>query len=191
MVEPTTCYFELEQMTLLELLGLSRPAETEAHSSEADALRRIVSALDEIEPEKARYIACFAYLLGRVANADLDISEDETREMERIVESRGGLPEAQAVLVVQIAKSQNKAFGSTQSFTVTQEFNQLATRPQKLAMLDCLFAVSSSDQSISTVEDNEIRNIARELRLDHSDFIASRSTYRQYIETLKRPAPSA
>ena len=176
-------------MSLLELLGLKQPAQ-ESHSSEADALRRIVAALDEMEPAKARYIACFAYLLGRVANADLDISEDETREMERIVEARGGLPETQAILVVQIAKTQNKAFGSTQSFSVTQEFNQLATRDQKLALLDCLFAVSSSDQSISTVEDNEIRSVTRELRLEHSEFIAARSAYREYIETLKRPAAS-
>ena len=95
------------------------------------------------------------------------------------------------MLVVQIAKSQNKAFGSTQSFSVTQECNKLATRDQKLAILDCLFAVSSSDQSISTVEDNEIRNITRELRLEHSEFIAARSAYRQYIETLKRPGGSA
>ena len=169
---------------LLELIGLKQPA-AEGESSEADALRRIVSALDEMEPVKARYIACFSYLLGRVANADLDISDDETREMERIVRERGGLPEEQSILVVQIAKTQNKTFGSTQSFSVTQEFNQLASREQKLALLDCLFGVSSSDQSISTVEDNEIRSITRELKLEHSDFIAARSSYRKYIEALK------
>jgi uncharacterized tellurite resistance protein B-like protein len=56
-------------------------------------------------------------------------------------------------------------------------------------LLNCLFSVSSSDRSISTVEDNEIRMISQELRLDHSDFIAARSAFREHLEVLKRPEP--
>ena len=41
--------------------------------------------------------------------------------------------------------------------------------------MNCLFAVSAVDQSIQTVEDNAIRQIASELRLEHADFIAARS----------------
>jgi uncharacterized tellurite resistance protein B-like protein len=79
-------------------------------------------------------------------------------------------------------------FGGTENFVVAQEFNRVATRAQKLALLNCLFAVSSSDRSISTVEDNEVRKISRELRLDHSDFIAARSAYKEHLEVLrKRP----
>ena len=46
-----------------------------------------------MEPQQARYIAAFAYILGRVAHADLTISEDETGEMEQIVMKYGRLPE--------------------------------------------------------------------------------------------------
>ena len=162
-------------MGIWELLGLggggrSRPAPAKA----SETIRKISAALDELEPDKARYIALFAYILGRVAHADLEITDKEVREMERIVEGLAGLPEEQAVLVVQIAKTQNTMFGSAENFTLTQEFNNVATKPQKLALLNCLFAVSSSDESITTVEDNEIRQIATELRLDHQDFIAAR-----------------
>jgi uncharacterized tellurite resistance protein B-like protein len=62
----------------------------------------------------------------------------------------------------------------------------LASRAQKLALLSCLFAVSSSDRSISTIEDNEIRKISRELRLDHSDFITARAAYKEHLEVLKK-----
>ncbi len=159
-----------------------RQAESRVAS---DTVRKISRAIDELPAERATYIAAFAFILGRVANADLEISDEEVAEMERIVERLGGLPEEQAVLVVQIAKSQHKLFGSTESFIVTQEFNRIATRAQKQALLHCLFAVSSSDQSISVMEDNEIRAITKELRLDHSDFIAARSIYREHLSVLK------
>ena len=125
---------------------------------------------------------------GRVAHADMEISDEETREMERLVEDMGGLPEEQAILVIQLAKTQNVLFGSTENFVVTKEFNRIASRDQKVALLSCLFAVSSADQSISTAEDNEIRRISQELRLDHRDFIAARSAYIHHLEVLKRPA---
>lgn len=171
-------------MSLLDLFRPS-PKRKPAQLSESETLRKITSAIDELPPAEARYIAAFAFILGRVANADLDISDAEIAEMERIVERVGGLDEAQAVLVVQIAKAQHRLFGSTQNFSVTQEFNRIANRMQKQALLHCLFAVSSSDHTISVAEDNEIRAISRELRLDHSDFIAARSNYKEHLSVLK------
>jgi uncharacterized tellurite resistance protein B-like protein len=69
---------------------------------------------------------------------------------------------------------------------VTREFNRIATHEQKLALLECLFAVSAADESISTVEDNEVRQIADELRIEHPEFIAARSAFRDYLAVLKK-----
>jgi uncharacterized tellurite resistance protein B-like protein len=173
-------------MGLLELFGIKGAPEPPESRSASETVRRITEQLDKMDADRAKYIAAFSYLLGRVAHADLSISEQETREMERIVQSVAGLPEEQAILVVQIAKAQHALFGSTENFVVAQEFNRVATRAQKLSLLNCLFAVSSSDRSISTVEDNEIRKISKELRLDHADFIASRSAYKEHLEVLKK-----
>ena len=173
-------------MSIFDFLGVKKSDAAAASGTVSDTVRKITDQLNRMEPGKAKYIASFAYLLGRVANADLTISRQETREMERIIQDVAGLPEEQAILVVQIAQAQHALFGSTENFTVTQEFNAVATRAQKLALLKCLFAVSSSDLSISTVEDNEVRKVSRELRLDHSDFIAARSSYRDYLEVLKK-----
>ena len=175
-------------MGILELFGIHKkdPWE-EQQETPSETIRKITSELDKMDRDQARYIAAFAYVLGRVAHADLDISEEETRAMERLVEDLGGLPEEQAILVVQLAKTQNVLFGGTENFVVTKEFSRIASREQKVALLNCLFAVSSSDQSISSAEDNEIRRISQELRLDHRDFIAARSAYRDHLEVLKRP----
>jgi uncharacterized tellurite resistance protein B-like protein len=155
---------------------------------ETETVRKIVQQLDNLEPERARYIAAFAYILNRVARADMNVSEVEIREMEHQVIHLSRLPDEQAMLVVQIAKTQATLFGGTENFLVTQEFNRMANIEQKLALLDCLFAVAAADQVISSVEDREIRLINDELLLTHDQFIAARSRYRQYLGVLKDPA---
>lgn len=176
-------------MGILELFGINRkdPWE-ERQETPSDTVRKITAQLNDMDREQAKYIASFAYVLGRVAHADLDISDEETAEMERIVQRLGGLPEEQSILVAQLAKTQALLFGGTENFVVTKEFNRIATREQKLALLSCLYAVSASDQSISAVEDNEIRRITQELHLDHEDFIVARSAYRDHLEVLKKPS---
>lgn len=154
-------------------------------SRETDTVRKIVHQLDQLPPEQARYIAAFAYILSRVARADMNISPEETAEMERRVMAVGALPEEQAILVVQMAKTQATLFGGTENFLVTKEFNDMANYEQKLALLRCLFAVAAADQSITPVEDREIRLINDELQLRHDDFIAARLEYRQYLSVLK------
>lgn len=172
-------------MSILRFLGLAEK-EPALDTPETETVRKITDALDRMDPERARYIAAFAYVLARAARADLQISEVETRTMERIVAEHGGLPEEQAILVVQIAKTQNMLFGATEDFVVTREFNNIASREQKLAVLDCLFSVAAAEGLISIQEDNVIRQIASELKLDHPDYIALRSKHRDHLSILRR-----
>lgn len=175
-------------MSILKMLGFGSSATGRAATAaERDTVRKIVDQLDHLPPEHARRVATFAFILSRVAHADLDVSEDETRSMERLVVDKGGLPEEQAMIVVQMAKTQNLLFGGTDNYSVTKEFGKLASREERLALLRCLFAVSAADESISTVESNEIRQIAEELGLDRSDFIELRSEFREHLAVLKPP----
>jgi uncharacterized tellurite resistance protein B-like protein len=170
-------------MSIRTFLGISdKPHHV---SAETETVRKVVEALDQLDPERARFIAAFGYILSRAANADLHISPEETRAMEAAIMEYGQLPEEQATIVVHIAKTRNQLFGATENFLVTREFNRIANREQKLALLDCLFAVSAAEDDISTVEDNEIRQVASELGLDHRDFIAVRSTWRDHLAVLK------
>lgn len=154
-------------------------------AADTDTVRRIAGELDELDPDRARYVACFAYVLGRVARADLHVSREETRAMEEIIVERTGLPREQAVLVVQMAKTHNELFGGTENFVVTRELAAITDADEHRTLLDCLYAVSACDHSITAEEDHEIRRIARELRLDHGDFIAAREPYAEHLEVLK------
>jgi uncharacterized tellurite resistance protein B-like protein len=179
-------------VSIWKILGFGgSEAEDAPEGPGAGTLRRIAEALERLPEDRARYIAAFAYTLGRVANADLEISREETRAMERIVRELGGLGEEEAVLVVEIAKAQNRLFGSTENFLVTREFGASSTHDQKLRLLHCLFAVSAADESVSAVEDNEIRRIATELGLMHEDYIGARSQFRSYLSVLKKPRPES
>ena len=176
-------------MSIREFLGLGKSHATgsaQAGSAYTDTVRKIVASLESMDSDRARFIAAFAFILCRVARADLRISAGETAIMERVVMERGNLPEAQAILIVQMAKTESILFGGTEDFLVTREFNKIATQDEKMALLDCLFAVAS-DEMISTAEDNEISRICSELQIEHDEFIAVRMKFRDQRSVLQKP----
>ena len=168
-------------MLLRRLLGLA-----DDDRDQRSGLEEIERALSDLDPSRARFIACFAYILGRVARADHQITADESAGMERLVAERAGLPPSQAALVVKIATAHGVRHGGTEDFLVTREFARIADRDQRLALLDCLFELSSADRSIVILEDNEVRRIASELKLEHADFISARAAYLQHLKVLDR-----
>lgn len=182
-------------MSIWSLLGfdpkkLAAPAASASAKAETETVRKIVAQLDSAEPEHARYIAAFAYLLTRVAHADHHISKQEAATIERVIMERGservGFSEAQAVLVAEIARVQTTLFAGTENYLVGREFDRLASLEQKLLLIDCLYAVCGADHSISVVEDNEIGRIATELHVDHRDLVNVRLRHRDRLAVLQK-----
>ena len=155
----------------------SAKAEAESNHGDTETVRRIVGELNRLDRARARFLAAFAYVLSRVAAADLDISEVETEKMVEIVQRLGHIPEEQAVLVVAIANNQNQLFGSTEDYLVTREFREIATDEQRHELLDCLFAVSAADETITGDEETQIRQISNELGFSHKEFVQARLAY--------------
>ena len=106
--------------------------------------------------------------------------------MEALVRRHGQLSQDEARVVVQLAKTSNLLFGGTANFLVAKEFSQLATYDQKLALMQCLFALSAADEAISTAEEGEMHRIANELRIDHSDLIALRVAHQRHLPGMSR-----
>jgi uncharacterized tellurite resistance protein B-like protein len=127
-----------------------------ASQGDTDTVRRIVAELETLDPGRARFLAAFAYVLSRVAGADLHISELETAKMIELIARAGQLSQAQAILVVEIAKAQNRLFRGTEDFLVTREFGRIASDRERRDLLDCLFAVSAADDRISADEEAQI-----------------------------------
>ncbi len=155
-------------------------------AGDTETVRKIVSELEAMEPRRARFVAAFAYILGRVAFADLQISQEESERMENLVSQEGKLPPEQALLVVEIAKAQNRIAGGTENFQVTREFNALANREERLDLLHCLYAVATADGTISAEEEAQIRQISDELGFSHSEHISIRSEYNEHRSVIQR-----
>jgi uncharacterized tellurite resistance protein B-like protein len=166
-------------MSLLRFLGIGAPPQQ--GRGDSDTVRRISSQLERLEPETARYLAAFAYVLARIANADLEIDDTETAEMERVVKQVAALSDAEAALVVQIAQSQARLLGGTENYVVTREFRKISTPEQRGRLLECLYAVAAADGTISTLESAEIVAIAEELGFTRQEATALRSRYRDKL----------
>ncbi|MEA2548880.1 MAG: hypothetical protein QOE42_1478, partial [Chloroflexota bacterium] len=115
-------------------------------------VRRIVAKLEAMPPERARLIASAAYTLARAANADFEISTEETAAIERELHAHESIDEATAVLVTEMAKLQAKTVGSTEDYVVTREFKSVSTLEQRLGVLRASFAISAVNGTISAEE---------------------------------------
>ena len=173
-------------MGILDWLGLS--SSPEDGSERTEVVQRISAALESVPQDRARVVAAFAYLLGRVAHADRALNDEEVVAMERQVVEVGQVAPAEARAVVAIARVQSHEFGGTEDFRVAQEFRAIASDGEKLALLKCLFAVSAADEDVVTAEDNEIRRISQELKIPHDEFVRARATVRDRLAVLKRSA---
>ncbi|HEX2520639.1 MAG TPA: TerB family tellurite resistance protein, partial [Terriglobia bacterium] len=122
-------------MSIWDLFRVEPTQRPPSASTETESVRRITEVLDQMQPDHARYIAAFAYILSRVARSDQDVSPEETRAMEEIVAKQGDFGEEQAIIVVQMAKMQSTLFSGIEDYVVTREFNGIASREQKIALL--------------------------------------------------------
>lgn len=178
----------LGAMALRRFLGLGDAPDSAPvpDAAETATVRRIVAELEALPPPERRYLAGFAYLLSRAAHADLEVTAAETRLMEQIVSRIGGLPTAQAVLVVEIAKHQGALYGGTEDYLVTREFAAHSTEEQRIALVESCFAVVAADHVISAEEYAELTQIATELGLNRAQLNAIRRLYRDHLAAIQR-----
>ena len=153
--------------------------------AETATVRRIVARLEAMPPAEARFLAAFAYVMSRAANADLEISEDETGVMEQFVIQHGHLDEPQAILVVEMAKLQARTQGGTEDYVVTREFREISTPEQRLDLLRCCFAIEAADGTITAEEASVSNQIARELDIEAHDLNRIRDEYHEQLSSVQ------
>jgi uncharacterized tellurite resistance protein B-like protein len=159
--------------------GATPSAETLGNANlqaETEAVRHIVARLETLPPDTARLMAGMAYVLARAANADLEISAVGTAAMEQEL-AGAGLDQSQAVLVVEMAKLQEKTSGGTSDYLVTREFREHSTQEQRLALLRACYHVASADDAITSVESSLLFEIASELDLSREDAAQIRADF--------------
>ena len=168
-------------MSFLRWLGIERDAEAAPAVAQTSSVRQISARLERLDPQLARYLAAFAYVLARGAGADLSVADAEAAEMRRVVSDLANLAPDEADLVVEIARSQVRLLGGTENYVVTREFKNLSTRVQRAQLLECLFAVAAADGSVAAAESAEIIAIAEELGFTRGEANAVKAKYRERL----------
>lgn len=170
-------------MSLMRFLGLG--GDSAGREAEPASLAELGASLESMEPAEARLAAAFAYLLARVAGADLRTEESEETAIAERLATFGGLDPETAAVLAGAAIRVTDAHGGTDDHLVARAFRDMTETEERLRLLRCLYAVAAADDTITTVEDNEIFEIATAIGVRRSDVVAIRSEWREYLGTLK------
>jgi uncharacterized tellurite resistance protein B-like protein len=181
---------------LRRVLGLDSPASPDlpvrpdaplpaVPIGETASVRRIATRLTEHPPAEARYIAAFAYLMGRAAHADLAFTDAEAREMGRLLVEEAGLEPDDAQLAIEIARLQSGEFGATEDYLVAREFKAISTEEQRLALIRCCLMVMAADDALGAEEVWLVNRIAEELDVPRPDLNRVRDEFHDRIAAVR------
>jgi uncharacterized tellurite resistance protein B-like protein len=181
---------------LNRMLGLDAPAHPDlpvdphaalpdASAGDTESVRMIAGQLGKMPPARARFLAAFAYLLGRAANADLAVSEVELEEMKVLLEEVGGLDAETAHLVVVLAGAQSGAYGATEDYLVTREFKAISTLEERERLLRCCFLVMAADDEVDESESWLANRLAEELDIERPDLNKIRDEFHEQLSGVR------
>jgi len=155
-----------------------------ASVGDTGSVKLIAAQLDALPPARARYVAAFAYLLGRAANATGATSDAERAEMVRLAGS-AGLGAAQGPLIVDMAATLADEFGATDDFLVAREFKAISTMEERELLLRCCFLVMAADDEIDATESWLVNRLAEELDVERPDLNAIRSEFHEQLSGVR------
>ena len=151
---------------------------------DTDSVKVLAAQLDALPPARARYVAAFAYILGRAANATGAMSDAEREEMTRLA-GAAGLDVAQGPLSVDMAASLSGEFGATEDFLVAREFKAISTMEERELLLRCCFLVMAADDEIDATESWLANRLAEELDVERPDLNAIRAEFHEQLSGVK------
>jgi uncharacterized tellurite resistance protein B-like protein len=181
---------------LTRVLGLDAPASPgrpadpnrplpSVGASETESVRRIAARLTALPPARARFVASFAYLLGRAANADLVITDAEAAEMQRMVAEVGGVDAGTASIVVDLARLRADRYGATEDYLVSREFKAISTMDERERLLRCCFVVMAADDEVDANESWLANRLAEELDIERPDLNRIRDEFHDQLSGVR------
>ncbi|MEE8541569.1 MAG: TerB family tellurite resistance protein [Desulfobacterales bacterium] len=137
-------------------------------------VKRNYPEMERISEEKLKKLSSAAALLGRVAAVDGDFSQEEHAALVSILISDWNLIESEAALFAEIVR--RRAMEGIDYHYLTHSFFEQTTHEERKAFINCLFQMANASEKTSYQEIEEIRMIAKCLKLGHSDFIEAKLT---------------
>lgn len=111
-------------------------------------------------------------LMAQIAHVNPLITDGERATMKSALQHHWHLTSMQADFVVEVAVSETATL--LDRTRLAREFAAASTHRERLEFLDVLFALAAADGMATYDEIEEIRHMARSLRLTHREFIAAK-----------------
>ncbi len=171
-------------MNLWKIFGIEKDGR-----SDDQELGRLFSGIDELLHDSAddeiKYVTGFAGLLGKVAYADMEISDDELTRMGAVLATTLSLRESQVKAIVDMLQKHSVQLFSIEDYRYVRMINQACDKAQKIELIEAMFAVASADESVSSEEDSAIYVVSKGVGLSHKEFVTVRARFKEYLEVLK------
>ena len=128
----------------------------------------------QLPEQKARKVCLAAGLLARISAVDSGISEQEKQGIKQVLSAEWGLSEQEAQTLTEL--SCDRTLKGLDYYHLTREFFDCTSIDERKNFLKCLFQIANASDKTSRDETEEIRKIARSLKLSHRDFIEAKLT---------------
>lgn len=126
----------------------------------------------DLPEAQLRKLSLAGGLMARVANVDHAVHEAEFEGMLAALQRHLALEREAAGLVAEVAISAISK--DMDYYRLSREFFEATTEEERVHFLDVLFDIAAADGMVSHLEMEEIRTIARVLKLNHPQFIAAK-----------------
>jgi len=122
-----------------------------------------------VPEERLRMLCLAGGLMARIAHVDEVTSPNEEQAMINALCTTLGTSKEEAAFITGVALSEIGA--RMDYYRLTREFFTCTSEEERLAFLEVLFSIADAESKVSHQEIEEIRAIARGLRLTHQQFI--------------------
>jgi uncharacterized tellurite resistance protein B-like protein len=126
----------------------------------------------ELGDEVLRTLGLAGGLMAQIAHVQPDVTDAQVKVMVEALRTYWHLTPEQAAFAAGVAISETASL--MDPYRLARRFAEKCTYQERAEFLEVLFAVAAADGDASHDEIEEIRAIARSLKLSHEDFIAAK-----------------
>lgn len=143
-------------------------------------------ALGSADEESVLVIAAMIGLLGAVAHADGDFSQQELQHVRNELTRINGITPSGVDAICIALQKHVREIAAVEIPRYARVLRELADRELRMQVLDMLLALAAADDSVTTAETNFIRQTATALGLTQTDYNALQSRYKEHLAVLQK-----
>jgi len=148
--------------------------------------QEVQKSFPDYDDDQLARIVAISSMMSRVAYADLDICKKEQVKMSESVHKWFEFSKDESQKLIELVVKYTKVLSGIENHLYARELNQSLSKPEKIKLLNTLFAIAASDDSVTTIEENEIYNITTELLLTKKEYVQAKMTVLDFLAALKK-----